>query len=122
MACRIKPIAFYPASEGLNRVSTMQRICFLVLLGWCLGTPCVFGQTNTNKVAQTNIPSALIQDVERLKPVTFNLDQFEALRANTFLGEPLWKYAASLIYVLLALYTAKLFDWATRVWLKRVTS
>ena len=100
----------------------MQRICLLILLGWSFGTPCVFGQTNTNKVAQTNIPSALIQNVERLKPVTFNLDQFEALRVNTFLGEPLWKYAASLIYVLLAFYAAKLFDWATRVWLKRVTS
>jgi MscS family membrane protein len=70
----------------------------------------------------TNQPSALIQDVERLKAVTFNLDQFAPLRDNTFLGEPLWKYAASLIYVLLALYTAKLIDYITRVWLKRVTS
>src|SRR4051812_4464226 len=100
----------------------MPRICFLILLGWWLGTPSVFGQTNTNKVAPANVPSTLIQDVERLKAVTFNLDQFESLRVNTFLGEPLWKYLASLIYVLLALYAAKLVDWVTRLWLKRVTS
>lgn len=115
-------MGFYPESNSAKPFSTMQRICFLILLSWWLGTPCVSGQTNTNKVAQTNVPSALIQDVERLKPVTFNLDQFEALRVNTFLGEPLWKYVASLIYILLAFYAAKLFDWATRVWLKRVTS
>jgi MscS family membrane protein len=79
-------------------------------------------QTNTNKVSVTNVPSALLRDVERLQPVTFNLDQFAPLRDNTFLGEPLWKYLASLIYVLLALYAAKLVDWITRIWLKRVTS
>ena len=79
-------------------------------------------QTNTNKPSITNRTSALIQDVERLKPVTFDLDQFAPLRETTFLGEPLWKYIASLIYVLLAFYAAKLIDLVTRVWLKRITS
>jgi MscS family membrane protein len=107
---------------GARQVTTMPRIWFLILLGLCLGLPSVFAQTNSNTVAQAKPPSALIQNVERLKPVTFNLDQFEPLRENTFLGEPLWKYVASLIYVLLALYAAKLVDWVTRVWLKRVAS
>ena len=100
----------------------LPRIWFLILLGCWLGVSPVSGQTNTNKVTRTNAPSALIQDVERLKPVTFDLDQFEALRENTFLGEPLWKYVASLIYVLMALYAAKLVDWVTRIWLRRMTS
>jgi MscS family membrane protein len=101
----------------------MRRIWLLLVLGccWTASFP-LAAQTNTNKVAVTNIPSALLRDVERLQPVTFNLDQFAALRDNTFLGEPLWKYIASLIYVLLALYAAKLVDWITRIWLKRVTS
>ena len=93
----------------------------LLFLFWSGSIPLV-AQTNTNKPAITNRPSALIQDVERLKPVTFDLDQFAPLRENTFLGEPLWKYVASLIYILLAFYAAKLIDLVTRVWLKRVTS
>jgi MscS family membrane protein len=95
----------------------------LLLLGCCwMVCDSLAAQTNTNKVSVTNVPSALLRDVERLQPVTFNLDQFAPLRDNTFLGEPLWKYLASLIYVLLALYAAKLVDWITRIWLKRVTS
>jgi MscS family membrane protein len=95
----------------------------LLLLGCCwMVCDSLAAQTNANKVSVTNVPSALLRDVERLQPVTFNLDQFAPLRDNTFLGEPLWKYLASLIYVLLALYAAKLVDWITRIWLKRVTS
>jgi len=98
------------------------RFWRLVLLGTVLAALPIGAQTNTNKVAATNHPSALVEDVEHLKPVTFRLDQFAPLRENTFLGEPLWKYAASLIYILLALYAAKLIDWITRTWLKRVAS
>src|SRR3569832_1483278 len=101
----------------------MRRIWLLLLLGWCwVVCDSLAAQTNTNKVSVTNVSSALLRDVERLQPVTFNLDQFAPLRDNTFLGVPLWKYVASLIYVLLALYAAKLVDWITRIWLKRVTS
>jgi len=70
----------------------------------------------------TNLPSALVRDVENFRAVTFNLDQFAPLRENTFLGEPLWKYVASLIYLLLAFYAAKLIDFIARLWLKRITS
>ena len=94
----------------------------LWLCAWFLAAPAALAQTNTNIVAVSNRPSQLVEDVERLKPVTFKLDQFAPLRENTFLGEPLWKYIASLIYILLALYASKLIDWITSVWLKRVTS
>jgi MscS family membrane protein len=107
---------------GLFRSLGTFRNLLIFLVCLSTGAVMVGAQTNTNKPVVTNQPSALIQDVERLKAVTFNLDQFAPLRDNTFLGEPLWKYAASLIYVLLALYTAKLIDYITRVWLKRVTS
>jgi MscS family membrane protein len=86
----------------------------------------VQGQTATNKatIISTNAPSLLVNDIERLEthPLTFGLDQIPALREITLLGEPLWKYVASLIYVLLAFYAAKLIDFSTRVWLNRVTA
>ncbi len=96
----------------------------LLLLGCVLLALRAGAQTATNKpvASATNVPSALIQDVERLKPVTFDLDRFALLRENTFLGEPLWKYVASLIYILLAFYAAKLIDFIARTWLKKVTA
>jgi MscS family membrane protein len=89
-----------------------------------VGTLPLKAQTNATNSATiaTNRTSALVQDVEKFKPVTFNLDQFAPLRETTFLGEPLWKYVASLIYILLAFYAAKLIDLITRVWLKKATT
>src|SRR5437773_1192323 len=62
--------------------------------------------------------------VERLKshPLTFKLDQIGPLRELTFLGEPLWKYLASLIYILLAFYASKLIDFLARVWLTKLSA
>lgn len=39
-----------------------------------------------------------------------------------FLGNPLWKYLFSLIYIFLAFYVSKFLDHATRVWLKRLAA
>jgi len=39
-----------------------------------------------------------------------------------FLGNELWKYLFSLIYIFLAFYISKLLDYLTRVWLKRWTA
>lgn len=111
-ARRLPATAFAPAGRLL-----------LLLLVWA-GMLSARAQTNTNKTAITTnkAPSVLIQEVERMKPGSFDLDQFAPLRQNTFLGEPLWKYVASLIYILLAFYAAKLIHFVARVWLKRVTS
>ncbi|HWX19274.1 MAG TPA: mechanosensitive ion channel family protein [Candidatus Binatia bacterium] len=83
-------------------------------------------QTVTNKPAATNQPSALVKTVERFEtaehPLTFGLDRVEFLHQTTFLGEPLWKYLASAIYILLAFYTAKFIDFVTRIWLKKLSS
>ncbi|MDR3458920.1 MAG: mechanosensitive ion channel family protein [Verrucomicrobiae bacterium] len=39
-----------------------------------------------------------------------------------FLGNELWKYLFSLIYIFLAFYISKLLDYLTRVWLRRWTA
>jgi MscS family membrane protein len=106
---------FKPVIRGL-----VPLLVFLWL--WSLRSG---AQSATNKTAATATnrqPSTLVQDVEKLKPVTFDLDRFALLKENSFLGEPLWKYAASLIYILLAFYAAKLIDFIARVWLRRVAT
>jgi MscS family membrane protein len=44
------------------------------------------------------------------------------LSRHTFLGQPLWKYLASAIFIFLAFYFAKLLDYIVNVWLKRVAA
>ena len=51
--------------------------------------------------------------------VTFGLDRLSLLRDHAVLGEPLWKYLASLIYIVLAFFVARLLDFIIGVWLKR---
>ena len=80
-------------------------------------------QTNTNQVAavsNTNAPSGLFR-MEQVDQhfLTFGLDRVEFLRTIHPLGEPLWKYIASLIYIFLAFYVAKILDLITNVWLKK---
>jgi small-conductance mechanosensitive channel len=106
---------------GLSAV--LWLLLFLTLPHW-LGA-----QTNTNTVAATNAPARpapatnLLTQLaaERRDLLTFGLDRFEPLR-TPFLGNPLWQYFASLIYILLAFYAAKFLDWLTRVWLRQFTS
>jgi len=107
----------------LGMSAALWIVLFLTLPHW-LGA-----QTNTTtSVAVTNAPvrptpaaNLLTQfTAERRDLLTFGLDRFEPLR-TPFLGNPLWQYFASLIYILLAFYVAKLLDWLTRVWLRQFT-
>lgn len=97
-------------------------ICLLAL-AWSVWAS---AQTNTNKssLTLTNQPSALVQKIERFQenPLTFELDAVPFLRDHSLLGEPLWKYAASAIYILLAFYVARLLDYLTRAWLGRLAA
>ena len=54
--------------------------------------------------------------------MSFGLDQVSFFCDTKVLGEPLWKYLASLIYVLLALYVAKFLDWIVNGWLKQLVA
>src|ERR1035438_3611624 len=108
------------------RFDTVFRAIVVFLLATLAWGIWANAQTNTNQspVLATNQPSTLIRNVERLEEhhLTFGLDRLEPLREHTLLGEPLWKYAASLIYILLAFYAARLVDFLARVWLKRLAA
>jgi MscS family membrane protein len=54
--------------------------------------------------------------------MSFGLDQVDFLCDTKPLGEPLWKYFASLIYIVLAFYVAKILDFIVNVWLKRLAA
>ncbi|MEN9575761.1 MAG: hypothetical protein RL514_3616 [Verrucomicrobiota bacterium] len=90
--------------------------------------PWLAAQTNTNTAAVSPAPARPVPAtnlltqlaVERRELLTFGLDQFEPLR-TPFLGNPLWQYLASLLYIVLAFYLAKFLDWLTRVWLRKFT-
>jgi len=53
---------------------------------------------------------------------TFGLDSISFLGGHLILGQPLWKYVASLFYVLLAFCVAWLLDFIVSAWLRRVTA
>src|SRR6266699_4167787 len=97
--------------------------CLLLTLSWGLWAGAQ-PTTNSASVAATNKPSALVRSVEQLDQhyLTFGLDRIAPLRESMLLGEPLWKYLASLIYVLLAFYVSRFIDLVTRVWLKKLAA
>jgi MscS family membrane protein len=106
-----------------NTVFRAGVVFLLAMLAWSIWAG---AQTTTNSgpVLATNEPSTLIRNVERLEEhhLTFGLDHLEPLREHKLLGEPLWKYLASLIYILLAFCAARLVDFVARVWLKKFTA
>jgi len=50
--------------------------------------------------------------------LSFGLERVDFLRENTLLGQPLWKYLASFIYIVLAFCVAWLLDSIVNAWLK----
>jgi MscS family membrane protein len=99
-------------------------LAFLAItLGWSLWASAQTA-TNLTPLAATNQHSVVVREVEQLdgRYLTFGLDRIQPLKSSVVLGEPLWKYIASLIYILLAFYTAKLIDWVARVWLKKLAA
>jgi MscS family membrane protein len=75
-------------------------------------------ETNAPAAAVTNAP-ALLKFKLSGHYESFGLDRIDVLRETSLLGQPLWKYLASLIYIVLAFYVAKLLDFIVSVWLKR---
>src|SRR5437660_12175899 len=109
------------------KLETLFRASLVLLgltLAWSLWAADPAPTNRLAGVAGTNAPSALARDMQRLdeRYLTFWLDRVDFLRENTFLREPLWKYPASLIYILLAFYGSKLIDRATGVWLKKLAA
>src|ERR1043166_8713929 len=103
-----------------ERVLHAGIVFLLITLAWSVWAA---AQPGTNGPAvKTNRPTAWIQGLEAFDQhhLTFGLDEVEVLRDYYFLGAPLWKYAASLVYILLAFGVAKLIDVVAFAWLKRL--
>ena len=64
------------------------------------------GGERVRRLATNRLQMALVKLNEHV--LTFGLDRVGFLRDNFFLDQPLWKYGASLIYVLLAFVVAML--------------
>lgn len=95
----------------------------LVLLCWALWANAQPRTTNNAAVPPassggTNLLSKALTGLDA-HYLTFGLDRVTALTDNTLLGEPLWKYAASVLYILLAFLVARLLDLVVGVWLRR---
>jgi MscS family membrane protein len=73
---------------------------------------------DTNSIASAPVTPYLAD----WKAPTLGLDSFPVLRDTRFLGQPLWKYAASALYILLAFCLAWLLDFIINNWLKRLAS
>jgi MscS family membrane protein len=77
----------------------------------------------------TNIPPApttSLDSTNRLlgewRAPSFGLDDVKILNDHAWLGQPLWKYAASLVYLVLAFLVAGLLDFIVNHWLKRLAA
>jgi MscS family membrane protein len=102
-------------------------VCLALVL---LGSLWAGAQTNsaaTNAPVATNGMESLLSfpalsgtNLTNHVYLTFGLNRVEALQRE-YLGNPAWQYLAFLIYVILAFYISKLFDWLLGVWLKAWT-
>lgn len=102
----------------------------LGLLAFCFvfsGTPFVRAQTNTNAVRATaerdtakgtNTVTAVIQLPQKPEALSFGLDRVPVL-SRPMLGIPLWRYVASAIFVVLALFVSRLLDFVVGSQLRR---
>lgn len=97
----------------------------LALLSGSVGGYPVLGAeagTNVIGVESPRAPGAAIPGLplERVPEawLTFGLDRIELLQPRV-LGNPLWQYLASLIYILLAFYVSKLLDYVIQVQLRK---
>lgn len=82
---------------------------------------------NAQDVTATNPPPAVITNAplssfSATNILTEKLANVPWLSETKFLGEPLWKYLASVIYIFLAFYISKLLDYIINVWLKRLAA
>ncbi len=103
------------------RFAWAYRLRLAILLVIAFWSVWAGAQETTNITAATSQP-VLIKIKLPEHALTFGLDRVEFLRETPFCGQPLWKYIASLIYILLAFYVAKLLDFIVSTWLKRLAA
>jgi MscS family membrane protein len=97
-------------------------VLLLVVAGWSLWANAQPLATNAPAPilsgGTTNLLSRTLSTLDR-HYLTFGLDRVAVLTDHSLLGEPLWKYAASALYILLAFLVARFLDFGIGVWLKR---
>ena len=105
------------------------RFEFYYRAGWLVLLVVAFWSMWASAQTVTNPPAAITTAAAPQLPhwlpghaLTFGLDRVDFLREQTLLGQPLWKYFASLIYIALAFYAAKRLDWLINGWLKRLAA
>ena len=95
-----------------------------VVLFWSVWANAQAPTAEAPAVTRTNAASRLVAGIANLEGhyLTFGLDRVDVLREHQWLGQPLWKYGASLIYILLAFYGSKLLDHLVNRWLKQLAA
>ena len=108
------------------RFAWVYRVGLAVLLALSFWSVWAGAQELTNLPPATapaaTSPPGLLNIKLSEHALTFGLDRVELLRETPLFGQPLWKYLASLIYILLAFYVAKVLDFIVNVWLKRLVA
>jgi MscS family membrane protein len=94
----------------------------MLIIAWIWAFWAAAAVSTNSPPPSTNEPPTLLREFQHLDAhsLTFGLDEFAPLHDHSFLGEPLWKYLASLLYILMAILAAKLIDLIGGVWLKRL--
>ena len=101
---------------GSRRFGLMILLVWLGLLGMPAG---VSAQTNASDFAESGEARAAMHQVPN--EWLFGLDRIELLQFKV-MGNPLWQYAAFLIYIFLAFYVSKLLDYVIQVQLRKWAS
>lgn len=80
---------------------------------------------NAGPSTVTNLPPAAEStgtSTNQFQALTFGLDKIDSLNQYKPLGQPLWKYLASLIYIVLAVCVAWFLDFVVSAWLRRFSA
>ena len=104
------------------------EIVYRLTLALLLVVACWAVWANAQPTAATNPPPVIAAAAahnpatNQFQALTFGLDDVDFLQQHAALGQPLWKYLASLIYIILAFCVAWFLDFLVSTWLHRVAA
>jgi MscS family membrane protein len=98
-------------------------VALFLVVGWSVWAEAQgVSSTATFTDAAAGNPSTLLKMNLQTNALTFGLDRVEILQETPLFGQPLWKYIASLIYIILAFFVAWLLDFIINGWIKRLAA
>lgn len=108
-------------------VYRLGLVVLLTMACWAVWASAQTPATNTTSpVAEPGhaAPSAkpMLPGAPSIQALTFGLDGVDFFNQHAYLGQPLWKYLASLIYILLAVCVAWFLDFIVGTWLHRMAA